>query len=433
MNKKIITMREATNEELTEKENIHVGLLESVFKKVKQGKDALTLLRDLLPNKEELREVLLTGVRSWEIKKLLLQYVEAGNRIYNSLRQTGANFKTNTALRVQAAQILIYRIAYDRGINTSGLTVAPSTLLLSWAKSILRGTNIKVIAQDFESPECPELTKEMTGANLTLSQMKEMGIDTVIIMHSELRLKIRSLLLSSGLSLPQARARENEITAIKVKDAITAGMNIKLCIGEHHFERFTGNGSFEGRPYLSKHSGGTEDLGEVEKLITYQLDMAFSKVTAEQVVDYFISGHTIEIANEPIWAISAFGGGKITPEQGEYVNKIVTNWLVMKYGILSTATPVTFGGSVDPEKAPALAAMPHISGSLVGGASFDKKIKEFVETSLAKTDLDEFLVSPKELRESKIYKVLEQAMDENKIVVPSIFQIADQNNMTVRP
>jgi triosephosphate isomerase len=66
------------------------------------------------------------------------------------------------------------------------------------------------------------------------------------------------------------------------------------------------------------------------------------------------------VAYEPVWAIGT--GKTATPEIAEAAHETVKSVLDV---------PVLYGGSVKPENAGELMAMPAIDGALVGGASLD--------------------------------------------------------------
>jgi triosephosphate isomerase len=66
------------------------------------------------------------------------------------------------------------------------------------------------------------------------------------------------------------------------------------------------------------------------------------------------------LAYEPVWAIGT--GRNATPEQAQAVHAFLR-------GKVSASTPILYGGSVKPQNAQALFAMPDVDGGLIGGAS----------------------------------------------------------------
>ena len=77
------------------------------------------------------------------------------------------------------------------------------------------------------------------------------------------------------------------------------------------------------------------------------------------------------IAYEPVWAI---GTGKVaTPEIAQEVHARIRSRL----GDIGAQTRIVYGGSVSPDNAEGLFAMPDIDGALVGGASL--KAEKFLQ------------------------------------------------------
>jgi triosephosphate isomerase len=75
---------------------------------------------------------------------------------------------------------------------------------------------------------------------------------------------------------------------------------------------------------------------------------------------------TLLVAYEPVWAIGT--GVVATTEQVAEAH----GWVGEELGRLGrSATPVLYGGSVDPKSAAPLAALKEVDGFLVGGASLD--------------------------------------------------------------
>jgi triosephosphate isomerase len=75
------------------------------------------------------------------------------------------------------------------------------------------------------------------------------------------------------------------------------------------------------------------------------------------------------IAYEPIWAVGT--GKSATPEQAQSMHAYIRS--VIARFIDTDELRVIYGGSVTPDNATALMAMPDIDGALIGGASLDPK------------------------------------------------------------
>jgi len=70
------------------------------------------------------------------------------------------------------------------------------------------------------------------------------------------------------------------------------------------------------------------------------------------------------LAYEPVWAIGT--GRNATPEQAQAVHEFLRKKLPKDTSIL-------YGGSVKPQNAAAIFAMPDVDGGLIGGASLVAK------------------------------------------------------------
>ncbi len=76
---------------------------------------------------------------------------------------------------------------------------------------------------------------------------------------------------------------------------------------------------------------------------------------------------SLAIAYEPVWAI---GTGQVaTPEQVREAHAELRR-MISEMGFSET-TPLLYGGSVKPDNAKELLAVPHVNGFLVGGASLE--------------------------------------------------------------
>ena len=70
------------------------------------------------------------------------------------------------------------------------------------------------------------------------------------------------------------------------------------------------------------------------------------------------------LAYEPVWAIGT--GRTATPEQAQAVHAFLRKRV-------PADTPILYGGSVKPQNAAAIFAMPDVDGGLIGGASLVAK------------------------------------------------------------
>ena len=184
----------------------------------------------------------------------------------------------------------------------------------------LKGTNIKLGAQNMFYENSGAYTGEISAAML-----KEIGVEYVIIGHSERRAYF---------------AETDETVNKKILKAFEYGLTPIVCVGETLEER--------------------EDDITIEKIST-QIKVGLKGLTEKQA-------SKIVIAYEPIWAI---GTGKVaTKNQAQEVCSQIRDVMAKMYGDeVAYKVRIQYGGSVTGNSAPELFAMPDIDGGLVGGAS----------------------------------------------------------------
>ena len=204
--------------------------------------------------------------------------------------------------------------------DTVTMAVCPTFTSLATAVEVLKGSNVKVGAQNIHWADNGAFTGEISGAML-----KEIGVEYVIIGHSERR---------------QYFGETDETVNKRIKAALKYELKPIVCIGETLEER---EGNKTNCVLEKQLKGGLAELSAA--------DMA--KIT---------------IAYEPVWAI---GTGKVaTTEQAEEVCGAIRACIKEVYDeATAEAIRIQYGGSVSAASAPELFAQPDIDGGLVGGAS----------------------------------------------------------------
>eukprot|EP00466_Bigelowiella_natans_P005459 jgi/Bigna1/80758/fgenesh1_pg.74_\ len=245
------------------------------------------------------------------------QMFVAGNWKMNPGTVTEAE---SLASLVGAAAIALQRDRPD--LPSIRIGVTPPSPFLPVVASILKGTGVKVGAQDLHwEGRCGAHT-----GGVAASMLKSAGASFVLCGHSERRSIFKET--------------DEEIN-LKVKAALTQDLDVVLCIGET-FEEFQA------------------DL--VESVCTTQLAKGLAGVSTREVVQH------LTIAYEPVWAIGT--GLTATPEIAQAVHKVIRTWLENQYGKEAASyISIQYGGSVTPETSSELLQMPDIDGALVGGAS----------------------------------------------------------------
>ena len=195
------------------------------------------------------------------------------------------------------------------GANPRGSAVCVPFPYLAQVAERLRGRAIAWGAQNVSEHAQGAYTGEVSAAMLA-----EFGCRYVIVGHSERR---------------QLYGETDAQVAAKFAAAKKGGLTPILCVGETLAER---------------------DAGRTEEVVGRQL----AAVKFDDAV----------LAYEPVWAI---GTGKVaTPEQAQAVHAFLRERVPGQ-------TPILYGGSVKPDNAAAIFAMPDVDGGLIGGASLVAK------------------------------------------------------------
>ena len=152
--------------------------------------------------------------------------------------------------------------------------------------------------------------------------LKDAGAILVILGHSERR---------------QGYGESDLLVSAKAEAALAAGLAPIVCVGETLEQRETGRA----------------------------VEVVRSQVMAS--LPLAIAGRAFAVAYEPVWAI----GTGLTPtlEQIEEVHRAVRAAMIERLGLGIAATPILYGGSVKPDNAAEILAVPEVGGALVGGAS----------------------------------------------------------------
>ena len=204
---------------------------------------------------------------------------------------------------------------------------------IATAMEAAKGSNIKIGAENVHFAEKGAYTGEVSAAML-----KAIGVDTVIVGHSERR---------------QYFGETDETVNLRAKAALAAGMRVILCMGEIKEQRLS---------------------GITNEICAMQIKLDLAGITAEQMKN-------VIIAYEPVWAIGT--GLTATPEQAEDACAVIRGVLCDLYGCeVAEATTIQYGGSMNDKNAAELLAKPDVDGGLIGGASLvAEKFRAIVEAA----------------------------------------------------
>jgi triosephosphate isomerase len=198
--------------------------------------------------------------------------------------------------------------------------VAPSFTLLETVAPILKGSNIRLGAQNMAEAEQGANTGEVS-----VLQLKDLGVQTVILGHSERRHNYHE---------------DDALINKKVNLALQHGLEVILCVGELLSER---------------------EAGKAEVVCEAQTVKGLQGVSATDL-------SRVVIAYEPVWAIGT--GKTATPEDADAIHAHIRKVVGKVYGQNEAdRIIIQYGGSVKPENAKELMAKENIDGALVGGAA----------------------------------------------------------------
>jgi len=227
------------------------------------------------------------------------------------------NWKMNGSLAANAA--LLAGIKRELGSPACDVVVCVPSPYLAQCQAELLDTAVALGAQDLSPHEAGAYTGEVSAAMLL-----DFGCRYVIVGHSERR---------------AYHGENNELVARKAVQAIKAGLIPIICVGETLTER---------------------NAGQTEFVVGQQLDAVLDAISAADVA-------RIVIAYEPVWAIGT--GVTATPRMAQDVHAMLRARLAAKHAATSCDVPILYGGSMKPDNAGELLAMPDIDGGLIGGAA----------------------------------------------------------------
>ena len=206
-------------------------------------------------------------------------------------------------------------------------------VMIPAAKKAFRDSRVAVGAQDVSAHAGGAYTGEVSAA-----QLRDLGVDYVIVGHSERR---------------QYHGETDLLVNKKVHAALEAGLRPIICVGESEEQR---------------------DLGITLELVALQVKTALANVQADKV-------RRVVFAYEPIWAIGT-GKTATAAQAGEVCTEIRAVIRKLFGAKIARAVTVQYGGSMNEKNAGELLAQPDIDGGLIGGASLaPQKFSDIIKLS----------------------------------------------------
>ncbi len=202
-----------------------------------------------------------------------------------------------------------------------GIAVCVPYVYLSDIQNAIADTPLALGAQNVADQESGAYTGEISGAML-----KECGCSYALVGHSERR---------------SYYGDTDESVATRFCQAQKQGVVPVLCVGETLEER-----------------ENDETFAVIDRQLNAVIDMAGIDALTDSVIAY-----------EPVWAIGT--GKTASDEQAQEVHKYIREQIAAKSQTVADNIQILYGGSVKPNNAKAIFAMPDIDGGLIGGASLD--------------------------------------------------------------
>ncbi|QEC47872.1 triose-phosphate isomerase [Baekduia soli] len=184
-----------------------------------------------------------------------------------------------------------------------------------------RGSQLGVFAQNMHHEPQGAFTGEVSAPMLA-----ELEVGGVVLGHSERRTYF---------------GETDRALQLKVPAALEAGLQVILCVGETEEER---------------------EKGDTERRLRHQVQEGLEKVPSDRLGD-------VILAYEPVWAIGT--GHVATLEQAQDALAFVRALVADRDKEQSKRSRILYGGSMKPDNAADLLALPDCDGGLIGGASLD--------------------------------------------------------------
>jgi triosephosphate isomerase len=203
--------------------------------------------------------------------------------------------------------------------STCEILVCVPSVYLAQCEALLQRTPIAYGAQDVSAHQSGAYTGEVSPAMLA-----DFSCKYVIVGHSERR---------------AYHHESDELVAQKALQALRSSICPIVCVGETLEQR---------------------EAGRTNEVVVTQL---------RAVLDVLDDGALarIVVAYEPVWAIGT--GKTATPEMAQEVHAVLRATLAERSEFAADKVRILYGGSMKPDNAKELLAMPDIDGGLIGGAS----------------------------------------------------------------
>ncbi|MFS4493799.1 triose-phosphate isomerase [Maribacter sp. 2308TA10-17] len=230
------------------------------------------------------------------------------------------NWKMNKNL--EETDALLSALSAKLPDTQAEVMVAPTYVNLNSSVRHLESSTIQVIAQNMHFAANGAYTGEISA-----DMLLNIGIDTVIIGHSERRAYF---------------GETDEILAKKVAAAIAKDMRVMFCFGEELEDRKSGN-----------------HFNVVESQLKNALFSLDTKAWSKIILAY-----------EPVWAIGT--GETASADQAQEMHAFIRKTITEAYDpSIANNVSILYGGSVKPANAEEIFSKSDVDGGLIGGAALN--------------------------------------------------------------
>jgi triosephosphate isomerase len=235
------------------------------------------------------------------------------------IKVIAGNWKMNNDLNESRDLVAKLLTGLKNSAANCEVVICPPFTSLSETSAMIKGSTIKLGAQNFHQEEYGAFTGEVSAKMLLCA-----GCEFVIIGHSERR----AIFMES-----------DDLINKKIQHAIKNNLKPIFCVGELLEER---------EKNITQQVIKTQVLGGLENFTVGDLK-------------------NLIIAYEPVWAIGT--GKTATPQQAEevhlFIRKLIENHFSKEF---AEKLRILYGGSVKPDNSKDLLSQKNIDGALVGGA-----------------------------------------------------------------
>ena len=227
------------------------------------------------------------------------------------------NWKMNGSRTSNA--VLLSEIVAGLAASGAASAVCVPAPYLAQCQAQLAGSPLGWGAQDVSAHASGAYTGE-----ISVAMLQDFDCSYVVLGHSERR---------------AYHGESDAQVAAKTVAALAAGITPIVCIGETLAQR---------------------EAGQTNAVVAQQLGAVLAAISADDVAK-------LVLAYEPVWAIGT--GKTATPQMAQDVHQVLRAQLAAKNAVAAAGVQILYGGSMKPENAKELKAMPDIDGGLIGGAA----------------------------------------------------------------